>query len=197
MLGGSTGFFLGPIRPPYSIKNVAVNKDIGKRFLELHQTRCCFVLLTSEVSLQRNDIIAYSVCLLAVAFLSTWRFQKIHIVKGCLFLQKLPQCFWSLSKIYGSVTAYSWTSGFCYPGASQWILFLTCSMGKWLFGENSNYRRTVISPARQIFFGLVEFTLGLVRASYSLPEWQAVKLTFFATCVMEIIIMRFLWLQIQ
>ena len=25
-------------------------------------------------------------------------------------------------------------------------------------------------------------TFGLVHASYSLPEWQAVKLTFFAPC---------------
>ena len=30
--------------------------------------------------------------------------------------------------------------------------------------------------------GLVEMTCGLVHASYSLPEWQAVKLTFFAPC---------------
>ena len=27
--------------------------------------------------------------------------------------------------------------------------------------------------------GLVEMTCGPVHASYSLPEWQAVKLTFF------------------
>ena len=27
--------------------------------------------------------------------------------------------------------------------------------------------------------GLAEITCGLVHASYSLPEWQAVKLTFF------------------
>ena len=47
-------------------------------------------------------------------------------------------------------------------------------------GGNSNYRRTVINPAHQIFGGLVEMTFGLVHASYSLPEWQAVKLTFFA-----------------
>ena len=26
-------------------------------------------------------------------------------------------------------------------------------------------------------------TSGLVHASYSLPQWQAVKLTFFAPCV--------------
>ena len=48
------------------------------------------------------------------------------------------------------------------------------------FGGNSNYRRTVINPAHQIFLRLVEMTFGLVHASYSLPEWQAVKLTFFA-----------------
>ena len=34
----------------------------------------------------------------------------------------------------------------------------------------------------KIFFGLVEITFGLVRASYSLPEWQGVKLTFIAPC---------------
>ena len=31
-----------------------------------------------------------------------------------------------------------------------------------------------------IFGGLVEMTFGLVHASYSSPEWQAEKLTFFA-----------------
>ena len=32
----------------------------------------------------------------------------------------------------------------------------------------------------KINLGLVEMTCGLVQASYSLPEWQAVKLTFLA-----------------
>ena len=32
----------------------------------------------------------------------------------------------------------------------------------------------------QEFGGLVEMTFGLVNASFSLPEWQAVKMTFFA-----------------
>ena len=32
------------------------------------------------------------------------------------------------------------------------------------------------------FLGLVEMTFVLVIASFSLPEWQAVKLTFFALC---------------
>ena len=28
-------------------------------------------------------------------------------------------------------------------------------------------------------------TYGLVHASYSLPKWQAVKLTFFAPCLLK------------
>ena len=31
--------------------------------------------------------------------------------------------------------------------------------------------------------GLVEMTSGLVNASFSLPEWQAVKMIFFAPCI--------------
>ena len=31
------------------------------------------------------------------------------------------------------------------------------------------------------FWGLVEMTFGPVNASFSLPEWQAVKMTFFAS----------------
>ena len=32
----------------------------------------------------------------------------------------------------------------------------------------------------------LNMTCGLVRASYSLPEWQAVKLTFFAPCCLHL-----------
>ena len=32
------------------------------------------------------------------------------------------------------------------------------------------------------FLGLVEMTSGLVNVSFSLPEWQAVKMIFFAPC---------------
>ena len=45
---------------------------------------------------------------------------------------------------------------------------------------NSNYRRLVINTANQKAIGLFEMTCGLVHASYSLPKWQTVKLTFFA-----------------
>ena len=42
-------------------------------------------------------------------------------------------------------------------------------------------RRTVKSILLvKKFLGLVEMTSGLVNASFSLPEWQAVKMIFFA-----------------
>ena len=31
----------------------------------------------------------------------------------------------------------------------------------------------------KMFLGLVEMTFGLVYASFTLPEWQALKMTFF------------------
>ena len=36
------------------------------------------------------------------------------------------------------------------------------------------------------FLGLVEMTSGLVKASFSLPEWQAEKMIFFAPCFIEV-----------
>ena len=49
------------------------------------------------------------------------------------------------------------------------------------FLRNSNYSRTVktILPIK-MFWGLCEMTFGLVYASFKLPEWQALKMTFFA-----------------
>ena len=60
---------------------------------------------------------------------------------------------------------------------------LTCPTGKWYFLSNLNNRRTVksILLVKKIL-GLVEMTSGLVNASFSLPEWQAVKIIFFAPC---------------
>ena len=42
--------------------------------------------------------------------------------------------------------------------------------------RNSPYRRTVKSK----ILWVVEMTFGLVNVSFSLPEWQALKMTFFA-----------------
>ena len=35
------------------------------------------------------------------------------------------------------------------------------------------------------FLGLAEMMFGLVDVSFSLPEWQAVKMTFFAPCMIH------------
>ena len=48
--------------------------------------------------------------------------------------------------------------------------------GQVTFSEEFNLKNCEIKT----FFGLVEMTFGLVYASFSLPEWQAVKMTFFA-----------------
>ena len=49
--------------------------------------------------------------------------------------------------------------------------------------RNSNNKRTVQSILLVVkLLGLVEMKSGLVNASFSLPEWQAVKMIFFAPC---------------
>ena len=51
------------------------------------------------------------------------------------------------------------------------------------FLRNSNKRRTVKSILLiKKFLGLDEMTCGLLNASFSLPEWRAVKMIFFAPC---------------
>ena len=51
------------------------------------------------------------------------------------------------------------------------------------FEEFKLKKNCVINPGLLIkkFLGLVEMNFGLVNASHSLPEWQAIKLTFFAS----------------
>ena len=58
-------------------------------------------------------------------------------------------------------------------------LFLICPKGKCFLGGNSKYRRTVINAAHQKIFWATLKTLGLVDTRNNLPEWQAVKSTFF------------------
>ena len=49
---------------------------------------------------------------------------------------------------------------------------------------NSNKTRTVKSTLLvKMFWMLVKITSGLVNARFSLPEWQAVKMIFFAPCL--------------
>ena len=50
------------------------------------------------------------------------------------------------------------------------------------FEEFKLHKNCVINPAHQNVLGLVEINFGKAHASYSLPDWQAVKLTFFEPC---------------
>ena len=60
-------------------------------------------------------------------------------------------------------------------------MFLTCPTGKSCSLRNSNNRRSVkLILLDEKLLGLVEMMSGLVNASFSLPEWQAVKMVFFA-----------------
>ena len=79
-----------------------------------------------------------------------------------------------------ALSLHTRASGFCYQAS------LNLPDGQMRFkggrGGDSNYRRTVTNAHQKFFGGLVEMTFGLVHASYSFPEWQAVELTFFAPC---------------
>ena len=61
-------------------------------------------------------------------------------------------------------------------------------MGKCCFLGNSIITEGLLSILLiKKGLGLVEMTWGLVHAIYSLPEWQAVKLTFFARKNVEVL----------
>ena len=77
------------------------------------------------------------------------------------------------------------------PGLVDFVIglvnfILNLPDGQVKFLRNSNYRRTVKSILLiKKFLGLAEMTFGLVYAALSLPEWQAVKITFFAPCTLN------------
>ena len=49
-----------------------------------------------------------------------------------------------------------------------------------VFEEFKLQKYSQINLLIKTFLGLVEMMFGLVNVSFSLPEWQAVKMTFFA-----------------
>ena len=54
----------------------------------------------------------------------------------------------------------------------------------WSFFEEFKLQKDCeINLLIKTFLGLVEMMLGLVNVSFSLPEWQAVKMIFFAPCM--------------
>ena len=50
------------------------------------------------------------------------------------------------------------------------------------FEEFKLQKNCEINLLVKTFLGLVEMIFGLVNDSFHLPEWQAVKMTFFAPC---------------
>ena len=71
----------------------------------------------------------------------------------------------------------------CAIGLVNSLLNLPAGQVKF-FGEFKLQKNCIQSCSSNIFFKAVKETLRLVRARYSLPKWQAVKLTFFTTWVL-------------
>ena len=74
------------------------------------------------------------------------------------------------------------------PGLADFAIRLVNSVinlpdGQVKFFEESKLQKNYeINLLIKTFLGLVETMFGLVNVSFSLPEWQAVKVTFFASC---------------
>ena len=69
------------------------------------------------------------------------------------------------------------------PGLKDFAIGLVNSVIKVKFFEEFKLQKNCeINLLIKTFFGLVEMIFGLVNVSFSLPEWQAAKMTFFATC---------------
>ena len=72
------------------------------------------------------------------------------------------------------------------PGLLDFAIGLVNSIINWPDGQVKCFEKFKIQENCEIslliktFLGLVEMMFGLVNVSFSLPEWQAVKLTFFA-----------------
>ena len=54
-----------------------------------------------------------------------------------------------------------------------------------LFEEFKLQKNCEINLLMNTFLGLVEMMFGILNVSFSLPKWQAVKMTFFAPCLEE------------
>ena len=69
------------------------------------------------------------------------------------------------------------------PGLKDFAIGLVNSVIKVKFFEEFKLQKNCeINLLIKTFLGLVEMMFGLVNVSFSLPEWQAAKMTFFATC---------------
>jgi len=78
--------------------------------------------------------------------------------------------------VKGNFSLEYFTTGFCYQASE-----LPDGQVK-VFEEFKIQENCEINLLIKTFLGLVEMMFGLVNVSFSLPEWQAVKMTFFAPC---------------
>ena len=75
------------------------------------------------------------------------------------------------------------------PELVDFAIRLVDSVFNWPDGKVKFFEEFTLQKYCQInmliktFLGLVEMMFWPVNVSFSLPEWQAVKLTFFAPCV--------------
>ena len=73
------------------------------------------------------------------------------------------------------------------PGLKDFAIGLVNSVIKVKFFEEFKLQKNCeINLLIKTFLGLVEMMFGLVNVSFSLPEWQAVKMTFFAKVVLVV-----------
>ena len=72
------------------------------------------------------------------------------------------------------------------PGLVDFAIGLVNSVINLPDGQMKGFEEFKLQKNREInllvttFLGLVKMMFGLVNVSFSLPEWQAVKMTFFA-----------------
>ena len=73
------------------------------------------------------------------------------------------------------------------PGLVDFAIRLVNSVINLPDGQMKGFEEFKLQKNREInllvttFLGLVKMMFGLVNVSFSLPEWQAVKMTFFAS----------------
>ena len=77
------------------------------------------------------------------------------------------------------------------PGLVDFAIRLVNSVINLPDGQMKGFEEFKLQKNREInllvttFLGLVKMMFGLVNVSYNLPEWQAVKMTFFAPCYLN------------
>ena len=142
---------------------------------------------TNQIPLSQMSL-SFTCLILAYLRKTLQEWNKIYYVRNFCNLIGLEQ--WYFSWIWNT---YIWqrakkivsdSLGLVDFASGQAIFVLNLPDGQVLFfGEIQITKGFLSILLIKKGLGLVELTCGLVHASCSLPEWQAVKLTFFAPCM--------------